>query len=60
MDTLEEILRALGRIEGQRAGISKLSDRVSKIEQCQSWLKGAWAVLAAGFAFLFRHIYRWS
>jgi hypothetical protein len=29
MDTLEEILRALGRIEGLLAGISRLSDRVS-------------------------------
>lgn len=58
MDTLEEILRALGRIEGQLAGISKLSDRVSAIEQCQSWLKGAWAALAAAFAYMFRHVYR--
>jgi hypothetical protein len=31
MDTLEEILRALGRIEGKLAGISKLSDWVSTI-----------------------------
>ena len=60
MDTLEEILRALGRIEGQLAGISKLSDRVSAIEQCQAWLKGVWAALAAACAVLFRHIYRWS
>jgi hypothetical protein len=58
MDTLEEILRALGRIEGKLAGISKLSDRVSRIEQGQAWLKGAWAALAAAFAYLFRHLYR--
>jgi len=47
MDTGNEILRALGRIEGELVEIRKLSERVSKLEQWQSWLKGGWAVLAA-------------
>src|SRR5437667_7813293 len=47
MDTANEILRALGRIEGELVEIRKLSERVSKLELWQSWLKGGWAALAA-------------
>jgi hypothetical protein len=57
MNTLNEILRALGRIEGELVEIRKLSERVSKIELWQSWLRGGWAVLAAAFAFLFKGTY---
>jgi hypothetical protein len=57
MNINHEILRALGRIEGELIEIRKLSERVSVIEQCQSWLKGAWAVLAAALACLCRAIY---
>ena len=52
-----EIHRSLGRIEGRLEGIPSLSERVSTLEQWQSWLKGGWAVLAAGFAYVFRGIY---
>jgi hypothetical protein len=41
------ILRSLGRIEGELIENRKLSQRVSRLEQWMSWLKGAWAVLAA-------------
>ena len=51
-DTLNEVLRSLGRIEGELVGIRKLSERVSKLEVCQSWLKGGWAALMAGYAYL--------
>lgn len=37
-------MRALGLIEGEPVEIRKLSERVSKLEQWQSWLKGGWAV----------------
>ena len=47
MDALHEILRALGRIEGELIQIRKLNERVSQLEVWQSWLKGAWAVVAA-------------
>jgi hypothetical protein len=53
----QEILRALGRIEGELIEIRRLSQRVSMLEQCQSWLKGACAVLAAALACLCRAIY---
>ena len=43
MDTYDEILRALGRIEGELIEIRKLSERVRRIE---------WAFLAAAFAYL--------
>ena len=46
------ILRSLGRIEGELIEIRKLSQRVSRLEQWVSWLKGAWAVLAAACACL--------
>jgi hypothetical protein len=52
MDKHSEILMALGRIEGELIGIRKLSERVSALEMWQSWLRGAWAVLAAAYAYL--------
>ena len=52
MDTNEEILRSLGRIEGELVEIRKLSERVRKLEILQSWLKGGWAVLVAAWLYL--------
>ena len=57
MDTLNEILRALGRIEGELVEIRKLSARVSRIEVWLSWLKGAWAALIVGYAYLCREAF---
>ena len=57
MDNIGEVLRALGRIEGELVEIRKLSERISRLEQWQSWLKGAWAVLAAACGWLCRGIY---
>jgi hypothetical protein len=54
MDIEAEVLRSLGRIEGELIEIRKLSQRVSRLEQWMSWLKGAWAVLAAACGFLFK------
>jgi len=48
MNTLNEILRALGRIEGELIEIRKINERVSRLEVWQSWLKGAWAAVTAG------------
>jgi hypothetical protein len=52
MDIMKEILRSLGRIEGELVEIRKLSQRVTALEVWQSWLKGAWTVLLAAFAYL--------
>jgi hypothetical protein len=57
MDIYYEILRALGRIEGELIEIRKLSERVSALEQMQSWLKGGWAILAAAWAYMVRGTY---
>ena len=57
MDIFCEILRALGRIEGELVEIRKLSERVAALEQRQAWLKGGWAVLAVVFAYLLKGIY---
>ena len=56
METYEEILRALGRIEGELIEIRKLSERVTKLEVLQSWLKGGWAVLVAAWLYLWREV----
>jgi len=56
METYEEILMALGRIEGELVEIRKLSERVTKLEVLQSWLKGGWAVLVAGWLYLWREV----
>jgi hypothetical protein len=53
-EVLNKVLRALGRIEGEFVEVRKLSERVSRLEAWQSWLKGGWAVLVAGYAYLFR------
>jgi hypothetical protein len=53
----DEILFMLGEIRGELVEIRRLSERVSMLEQCQSWLKGAWAVLAAALAYMSREIY---
>ena len=57
MDIFYEILRALGRIEGELVEIRKLSERVAVLEQRQAWLKGGWAVLAVALAYLLKGIY---
>jgi hypothetical protein len=54
MDTLNEILRTLGRIEGELVEIRKLSERVTKLEAWQSWLRGGWAVLLLAYLYLSR------
>ncbi len=56
METYEEILRALGRIEGELVEIRKLSERVTKLEVLQSWLKGGWAVLVAAWLYIWREV----
>ena len=53
----DEILFILGEIKGELVEIRKLSERVSMLEQCQSWLKGAWAVLAAALAYISHELY---
>jgi hypothetical protein len=54
MDGYEEVLRALGRIEGELIEIRKLSERVRTLEVWQAWLKGAWAALTAASVHLCR------
>ena len=54
MDTLNEILRALGRIEGRLVEFEKLSERVKQLETWQYWLKGGWAALLLAYLYLWR------
>jgi len=54
MNTHDEILLAIGRIEGKLEVIASLSQRVSNLERWQPWLKIGWATAAAICAWLFR------
>ena len=54
MSINHDILRALGRIEGELLEIRKLSQRVSALELWQSWLKGGWAAVVAMYVYLCR------
>ena len=54
MDRYDEILRTLGRIEGELIGIRKLSERVSRLELWHSLLKAGWAVLMSAYALMWR------
>jgi hypothetical protein len=56
----EEILqisRTVSRIEGRFDAMQNLPERISKLEQCQSWLKGGWVFLLAIFGYALRAIY---
>ena len=60
LEVLNEIHRALGelrheigKIQGELVEIRRLSYRVSMLEQCESCLKGGWAMLAAACGYLF-------
>ena len=57
MSINHDILRALGRIEGELVEIRKLSQRVSALELWQSWLKGGWAAVVAMYVYLCRVMY---
>ena len=52
-----EMHKILARMEGKFDALSSLPQRVSNLEQWQSWLKGGLGVLAAGFAYVFKGIY---
>ena len=49
-----EILRTLGRIEGELVEIRKLSERVRRLEIWLSWLRGGWAAVVAAYLYLCR------
>jgi len=57
MSTHDDILRAIGRIEGELVEIRKLSQRVSTLELWQSWLKGGWAAVVAMYVYICRVMY---
>jgi hypothetical protein len=54
MNTRDEILIAIGRIEGKLEAFATLSQRVSTLERWQWWLKGGWFAMATMCAWLFR------
>jgi hypothetical protein len=54
MNENSEILIMLGRIEGELVEIRKLNQRVSRLEICHSWLKGAWAAFIGLCAYIYR------
>ena len=57
MTTLDEVLLAIGRIEGKLQVYESLSQRVSSLERWQSWLKGGWAAVVTIYVWLFRGSY---
>jgi hypothetical protein len=61
MDTNNEILRTLGKIEGRIDGLDKrfdafekLAERVYKLEIWQSFLKGGWTLLVGAYIYISR------
>ena len=44
----------LGEIRGELVEIRKLNNRVSRLEICHSWLKGAWAAVVGMFVYVCR------
>jgi hypothetical protein len=58
MNKQDEILRALGRIEGELVEIRKLSERVRKLEFFHWLLKGAWLALTGAWCYAYRQALR--
>ena len=56
MDTRDEILIAIGRIEGKLEAFASLSQRVSTLERWQAWLKGGLGAMATMYVWLFHGI----
>lgn len=57
-EQLMEVLSRLGRIEGQLVDISKVSERVARLEMWQSWFRGALAAVFGGYALLCKAVFR--
>jgi hypothetical protein len=57
MNERGEILMMLGEIRGELVEIRKLNNRVSRLEICHSWLKGAWAAVVGLCAYVCRLAY---
>ena len=53
-DDIREIVRSLGRIEGQLEGFTRVAERVRLLEMWQSWLRGAWAVTVGAWVYVCR------
>jgi hypothetical protein len=51
---LRELVRSVGRIEGKLDGFNRLAERVRLLEIWQSWLRGAWAVMAGAWVYVCR------
>ena len=58
MNKQDQILRALGRIEGELVEIRKLSERVRKLEFFHCLLKGAWIALTGAWFYAYRQALR--
>jgi hypothetical protein len=52
MESFEEILISLGRIDAKLDVLDKVCDRVAALEHWQWWLKGGWAALLAAYLYL--------
>jgi len=52
METLNQILHAMGRIEGELNEIRNLSARIRRLELWQAWINGAWFGLTVVFGWL--------
>ena len=47
-----ELLLLMRQIKAQLDGISKLEERISRLEHWQSWLRGGWTALAGAWAYV--------
>jgi len=56
-EELLQISRSVSRIEGRFDAMQNLPERVSRLEQCQSWLKGGWVFLLAISGYAVRLVY---
>ena len=53
MNTHDEILITIGRIEGKLEAYTSRSQRVSSLKRWQAWLKNRWPASNAVLAWLF-------
>jgi hypothetical protein len=57
MTIIELLVFLIGRHDGELVDMRKLSERISRLERWQYWLKGGWAILAGAWGYMLMNLY---
>jgi hypothetical protein len=57
MTTHDDIIRAIGRLEGRLIAFENLPQRICNLERNQFWMKSGWTALVCMYGWLLRLVY---